>query len=112
MNKWKTQPIGGEIRPEVCGEVFDAKPLHKQAQDFAECVRKTHATWLMDSGLFDKPPSADRIQWATAQVQRMGYDDYVQSALIERSPPDQIEVALAVVNNGVAPRLFDTGFAK
>ncbi len=109
VNKWKTQPIGGEIRPEVWGQVFDAQPKRKQAQDFAECVRQTHATWLMDSGLFDKPPSADRMQRATAQVQRMGYDFYVQSAQIERSQPDQIEVTLAVVNNGVAPFYYDWG---
>ena len=107
VNKWKTQPIGGEIRPEVWGQIFDAKPQHKQAQDFAECVQQTHATWLMDSGLFDKKPNADRIQRATSQVQRMGYDFYVQSAQLERPQPDQIEVTLAVVNNGVAPFYHD-----
>ena len=107
VNKWMTQPIGGEIRPEIWGHIFDAKPKHKQAQDFAECVRQTHATWLMDSGLFNKSPSADRMQRATAQVQRMGYDFHVQSAQIERPQPDQIEVALAVVNNGVAPFYYD-----
>ena len=107
VNKWKTQPIGGEIRPEVWGQIFDAKPKHKQAQDFAECVRQTHATWLMDSGLFDKKPSADRIQRAKAQVQRMGYDFYVQSAQIVRPQPEQIKVTLAVVNNGVAPFYHD-----
>lgn len=107
VNKWKTQPIGGEIRPEVWGQVFDAKPQHKQAQDFAECVRQTHATWLMDSGLFDKPPSADRIQRASSQVQWMGYDFHVQSAQIERPQPEQIKIALSVVNNGVAPFYYD-----
>ena len=109
VNKWKTQPIVGEIRPEVWGQIFDAKPKHKQAQDFAECVRQTHATWLMDSGMFDKPPSTDRIQRATLQVQRMGYNFHVQSARIERSQPEQLDVALVVVNNGVAPFYHDWG---
>ena len=52
--KWQRHPIGGEIRPEVWGQVFDAKPSHQQAQDFAKCVQQTHASWLMDSGMFGK----------------------------------------------------------
>ncbi len=107
VNKWKTQPIGGEIRPEVWGQIFDEKPKHQQAQDFAECVRQTHATWLMDSGLFDKKANPERIQRAAAQVQRMGYDFHVQSAQIERRQPDRTEVTVAVVNNGVAPFYYD-----
>ncbi len=52
LEKWRTQPIGGEIRPEAWGIVFDEKPAHPEVQDFAECVRQTHVTWLMDSGMF------------------------------------------------------------
>lgn len=107
LNKWKKHPIGGEIRPEIWGQIFDAKPKHKQAQDFAKCVQQTHATWLMDSGMFNKKPSADRVQRATEQIQRMGYDFYVQSARIERMEGQSIEVELQMLNNGVAPFYYD-----
>jgi hypothetical protein len=103
INKWKSRPIGGEIRPEIWGQIFDANPLHNQAQDFAECVRQTHATWLLDSGMFNQQPSADRIQRATSQIQQMGYNFHVQSARIDRTHPERLEVELSVLNNGVAP---------
>ena len=107
LQKWQTQPIGGEIRPEVWGQVFDAKPRHKQAQDFAECVAQTHATWVMDSGMFEKKQSADRIARAAAQVRRMGYDFHVQTALLERDAQGDVEITLTVVNQGVAPFYHD-----
>ena len=105
--KWKTQPIGGEIRPEVWGQIFDPKPNHKQAQDFAECVRNTHSSWVMDSGMFEKKQSALRVQRATEQVRKMGYDFHVQSGLIERQSDRSIQTTLTVVNNGVAPFYAD-----
>jgi hypothetical protein len=107
LNKWQKHPIGGEIRPEVWGQIFDAKPTHKQAQDFAKCVQQTHASWLMDSGMFNKKQSADRVQRATEAVQRMGYDFYVQSARIDQTDAQHVEVELQVLNQGVAPFYYD-----
>jgi hypothetical protein len=43
--KWKTHPIGGEIRPEAWGKVFDTEPGVKEIQNFRKCVEETHATW-------------------------------------------------------------------
>ncbi len=105
--KWKSQPIGGEIRPEIWGQIFDARPRHKQAQDFAECVKQTHVTWLMDSGLFDKKPTPDRIQRAKTYIQRMGYDFVVRSTRIDRLESKQFEIEVQVVNQGVAPFYAD-----
>ena len=52
LDKWKTQPIGGEIRPEAWGIVFDPNPARKEVQNFRQCVEATHVSWLMDSGMF------------------------------------------------------------
>ena len=57
LDKWKSQPIGGEIRPEAWGKVFDERPGLKQIQDFRQCVEVTHATWLLDSGMFNRNQS-------------------------------------------------------
>jgi hypothetical protein len=102
VDKWKTQPIGGEIRPEVWGRIFDEEPKHKQAQDFAECVRQTHATWLMDSGMFREQAKPERLARAVERVRRMGYDFRVTTADI-RPGANVVDVALQVVNEGVAP---------
>ncbi len=102
LNKWRTQPIGGEVRPELWGQVFDAKPAHPQAQDFAECVRQTHVSWLMESGMFKEQAPAARCAGAVAQVQRMGYDFYVSTAEITRAD-SKVRLRLTVLNQGVAP---------
>jgi hypothetical protein len=106
LEKWKTYPIGGEIRPELWGQIFDEKPSHKQAQDFAACVRETHVTWLMDSGMFEKPATPQRQQRAIEQVRLMGYDFQVQTAGISRAS-GKLDVRLSVINQGVAPFYYD-----
>ena len=102
LTKWRTQPIGGEVRPEVWGQTFDAKPAHPQAQDFGECVRQTHVSWLMESGMFKEKAKPERYAGAVAQVQRMGYDFQVRTAEITRDEA-KVKVSLTVINQGVAP---------
>ena len=103
MERWKTHPIGGEIRPEVWGLIFDEKPSHPKAQDFATCVRETHASWVMDSGMFSGKNDPARIARASAQVRHMGYDFRVTTADITRRGEYGAAVALEIVNQGVAP---------
>lgn len=109
LDKWKRQPIGGEIRPEAWRKVFDEKPGDKRIQNFAECVGQTHVTWLMDSGLFEKKPSADLVERAKQQVARMGYEFHVPTASWSiESPADAPEkkhltIELQIENRGVAP---------
>ena len=102
LNKWKISPIGGEVRPELWGQIFDDRPAHPQAQDFVECVRQTHATWLMDTGMFQKQQSPVRIRNAIRQVQRMGYEFHVQSSHIQKKA-DSTEITAKVRNTGIAP---------
>lgn len=102
FEKWRTRPIGGEIRPEAWGSVFDKKPARREVQDFAECVRQTHVTWLMDSGMFQEGNTPERQRRAIEQVRRMGYDFYVRSADIARAG-HELRVRLALINQGVAP---------
>ena len=103
LDKWKTHPIGGEIRPELWGQIFDEKPADSHAQDFAECVRQSHVTWLMDSGMFREQARGPRYDRAVALVRRMGYDFYVESADIARPAASELSVALEVINQGAAP---------
>ena len=107
MEKWKTQPIGGEIRPELWGQIFDEKPANPHTQNFAECVRQTHVTWLMDTGMFRELAAPRRRDRAISLVRRMGYDFYVQSAEILPAADGKVSVSLEVVNQGVAPFYHD-----
>jgi len=107
LDKWKTQPIGGEIRPEAWGIVFDANPPRKEIQNFHECVEATHVSWLMDSGMFRQQPDAARSQRAEAEVRRMGYDFYVSAVTIAPAKDGKLPLKVELVNRGVAPFYYD-----
>jgi hypothetical protein len=107
--KWKTQPIGGEIRPELWGKIFDDPTTWpKEAQDFGKCVEETHATWLMDTGMFREEPTQARRERAEKEVRRMGYDLFIQRCQFDVDRTKQsVKVSLDVQNLGVAPFYAD-----
>ena len=110
LDIWKQYPIGGEIRPEVWGKIFDAPAgqpslAGERAQDFAECVDATHVTWLMDSGLNGwgaEPPSDTRWTSATDRVARMGYEFHVSDATRQDTA-----LSVTIRSTGVAPLYHD-----
>jgi len=106
VEKWKTQPIGGEIRPELWGNIFDDVVDHKQAQNFTECVQQTHASWLMDTGMSEKKQSAKRIANASKAVQRMGYEFHVTAADIHADATD-VTANVRLKNTAAAPFYYD-----
>ncbi len=108
-NKWKTQPIGGEIRPEAWGKVFDLNPDIGEIQDFRECVSVSHVSWLMDSGMLhaDKRASAERTKRAMEEVRRMGYEFHVRGVTLGALVDGKLDVKVEVENLGVAPFYYD-----
>lgn len=105
--RWKTCPIGGEIRPEAWGQVFDARPARPQIQDFRECVTATHASWLLDSGMFEKPQSAARVARALEQVRAMGYEFHVPEVTLHNVSEGQLKISMTLENRGGAPFYYD-----
>jgi hypothetical protein len=101
-DKWQRYPIGGEIRPEAWGKVFDAVPDDVRIEDFGACVEATHVTWLMDSGMFrDGNPEA-RLSHAQALVSRMGYEFHVAKVAVQIND-GKAQVRVQIENRGVAP---------
>jgi hypothetical protein len=105
LDRWKTRPIGGEVRPEVWKTVFANPPGTPPGQDFDRCLAVTHAAWLCHQGAFDdggpKGPVRDRT---LAAARRLGYEFHVPSATFpERSTSDRLPVTVRVENRGVAP---------
>lgn len=102
-DKWKRFPIGGELRPELWKRSFTDSP-HPQGQDFAECVKQTHVTWLMDSSLFDLRDKlgSERRARALKEVSRMGYELHVSQVRIADG-----ELVVVIENRGVAPFYYD-----
>ena len=105
---WRTQPIGGEVRPEVWGCAFDDPPCTPDGQSFTECVEATHATWLMETGLNEKPVSDERGRRARRMVARMGYEFHLTDAEVSLAD-GTVRVQTHVQNRGVAP-FYREGF--
>lgn len=107
VGRWKSQPIGGEIRPEAWGKVFDEDPGNRQIQDFGRCVEETHASWLMDSGMFRRNVPGERRRRAEEAVRRLGYEFHAASAEIGEEQGGARAVSVTVENRGVAPFYLD-----
>lgn len=107
LEKWKRYPIGGEIRPEAWGRVFDPDPGHPKIQNFRQCVDATHVTWLMDSGMFGENVPVHRRRRAEEEVRRMGYVFHVPEVRLLYLPDRKVRVRVLVVNRGVAPFYYD-----
>ena len=100
MERWRKAPIGGEIRPELWPCLWKTKGC-KEGQDFARCVRETHASWLMESST-SRTLAPDERERALAAAQSLGYElQIVQAtaALTARA----LQVSVTITNRGVAP---------
>lgn len=113
LDKWKSCPIGGEIRPEVWGKIFDAPTQWPdKAQDIQQCIDSTHATWLMDTGMFREAPGESRSLQAANAVRRMGYDLHVSRVRFEpgqtkSNRANGLQIIVEIKNQGVAPFYAD-----
>ncbi len=109
-DKWKSHPIGGEIRPELWGEIFDnqSNGSDTKGQDFSECLEQTHATWLMDSGIFNlEIQTPETKQVAIRKIQKMGYEFFASSFSVSALENNQVRILVNVRNMGVAPFYHD-----
>ena len=102
IDKWKTNPIGGEIRPETWGCVFEEPGCSPKGQEFDKCVQHTHVSWLMDSGMFLKPPTKKLVEQTLKKIAPMGYRLTFESAQLQTKSGQQT-VVVTINNRGVAP---------
>lgn len=105
MEKWRTQPIGGEVRPETWKGLWDVPSSTPPGQEFLRCIEGTHATWLMDSSIVRKltPEQRDR---AIAGARRLGYEFHIADAEVKTAGGGLL-VNATIVNKGVAPFYAD-----
>ena len=116
---WKARMIGGEVRPETQPVLFADAPTRGRVldpeeyldpeeaaatkQNFAECVRETHASWLINQHLFGEtgfePGEKDR---AVAAAKSLGYRYCTTTATLTRDGAT-VTADLTFENRGVAP---------
>jgi hypothetical protein len=109
-NKWQTQPIGGELYPPEQSCIWDTnQPACVPAgQDFTTCVTLTHASWMLNQGVFSPGFTGAQQVLALAGAHRLGYELYVTNAQItDAHPPGPLGVSLQIQNTGVAPFYYN-----
>ncbi len=107
LDKWRTQPIGGEVRPEVWDTLWNDPTGAPKGQEYGPCVEATHATWLMNTGVFRKALTGERRDRALAGARRLGYEFHVSAAAVETTPERGIHVKVRLRNTGVAPFYYE-----
>jgi len=106
LDKWRTQPIGGEVRPEVWKCLFDEPSCAPRGQELDRCVEVTHVSWLCKEGVFRGQVQGAARERAIRAVQRMGYELHVVRAGIQTAG-GHLAVTLTVTNTGGAPFYYD-----
>ncbi len=108
-NKWMTQPIGGELYPpdQLC--IWDTPSnCVPPGQEFTNCVALTHASWLLNQGVFDPGFSGPQQALALAGSKSLGYELYVSSAVLpDATMTGPLHLSLQVLNTGIAPFYYD-----
>ncbi len=111
IDKWKTQPIGGELRPEIQLAVWNEPPTRTDVEDFSAAVDDSHVSWLIAHALFTTrsvTSATPTYQRALAGAQRMGYEFYVSAVkLPDVAAGSPLHVSVRVQNTGVAPFYYD-----
>ena len=100
LNRWRTAPIGGEIRPELWPCLWKEAGC-QEGQDFARSVAETHVTWLMESST-SKPQSTEERARAVNAARSLGYELQVVQATALLSGRI-LDVSVTLTNRGVAP---------
>lgn len=97
--KWRTEPVGGELRPEIQSCLWDQPVSCGQYEDYAQSVRLTHASWLIDHAAFaGAGHTGDAYFRALDGAKSLGYELTVTEAAVSAQ-----QVSVRIENRGVAP---------
>jgi hypothetical protein len=106
LDKWRDQPIGGEVRPEVWSCLFNEPSCAPAGQEFDRCVTTVHASWLCYEGIFRAGVPLPARERALKAAQRMGYELYASTTELLVAGGN-LSVTLTVTNIGIAPFYYD-----
>jgi hypothetical protein len=100
-NKWITDSMGGEVRPEIQSSAFSSWPGGSgQVDDMKACIELEHTTWKIDQGSQSYSPTDPNVG---AAVRLMGYDLGVTDAYFKNTASGTATVGVHITDDGVAP---------
>ncbi|MEV4136081.1 fibronectin type III domain-containing protein [Dactylosporangium sp. NPDC049742] len=101
-NRWTTQSIGGEARPEIQGSLYTDWPNgSNQVDDVLAATELTHITWMINqTGAGGYSTSDPKV---AAGVRKMGYNLHIPQANFNATAAGTFKVGVTMQNTGVAP---------
>lgn len=99
---WQSHPIGGELYPNLQGDVWDKWP-NSDGQDVRTAITTSHITWILDSGLFKSDLTAAERMNALRAERMLGYLLFCSAASMYRTNKGMTIVKVRLENRGVAP---------
>src|SRR5690606_6267526 len=108
IERWRTQPIAGEIRPENQAFLWDDPARVPAGQEFSRCTEALHASWMLAARPFsgDLGPQARAL--AEQHALELGYELFVSEAEIDMPAGGRtVAVNARLRNTGVAPFYMD-----
>lgn len=106
--RWRTQPIGGEIRPENQPRMWEDPSTVPDGQDYERCVAEIRPSWMLAFGPFSNKLSPAARERAERQSRLLGYEFHISEATIKATNVDrEVLVSAALRNTGVAPFYYD-----
>ncbi|MDG6101877.1 fibronectin type III domain-containing protein [Dactylosporangium aurantiacum] len=101
-NRWVTQSIGGEARPEIQGSLYANWPGGSgQVDDVLAATELTHITWMINqTGAGGYSTSDPKV---AAGVRAMGYNLHIPQANFNATAAGTFKVGVTMQNTGVAP---------
>jgi hypothetical protein len=110
LDTWMTEPIGGELRPEIQLGIWLDSP-RPDMEDFGATVDGTHASWLIAHSIFTSgtmQTGSNIYERALAGARRLGYEFYVSAVrLPDLKASDPFQLEMHVQNTGVAPFYYN-----
>jgi len=108
MDRWQSQPIGGELYPKDQPCTFRKKPCNPRGQNFGRSVKATHASWMLANYAFTTGYTGGDYARALAGARQLGYDFFVSGVRIrDAAAGEGVSVEIRMQNRGVAPFYYD-----
>lgn len=107
-DRWRTQPIGGEVRPEVQPGLWEDPSTVPDGQEFERCVTGIRPSWLLAHSAFVRRLSPAARELAERQSRMLGYEFHVPEVRIQAATTDRdVRVEASLRNTGIAPFYYD-----
>lgn len=100
-NKWITDSMGGEVRPEIQSSAFSSWPGGSgQVDNIKACIELEHTTWKINQASQSYSPTDPNVG---AAVRLMGYDLSATNAYFKNTASGTTNIGVQLTNDGVAP---------